>query len=69
MSDIIARQAAEILRLDAEIQRLRTTTDELKQINRRLVWFVEQMPRAGWGPAEYSVWAEFRSQWASRCDG
>jgi hypothetical protein len=68
MSDIIARQAAEILRQDAEIQVLRTTTDELRQINRRLVWFVEQMPRAGWGPAEYSVWTEFRSQWAARCD-
>lgn len=64
-----ARQAAEILRLDAEIQRLRTTVDELKQINRRLVWFIEQMPQAGWGPAERAVWTEFRSQWVSRCDG
>ena len=67
MTDHIARQAAEILRLDAEIQRLRTTTDELRQINRRLVWFVEQMPKDGWGPSEDAVWNQFRSQWAARC--
>jgi hypothetical protein len=68
MSDIIARQAAEILRQDAEIERLRTAVEELRQINRRLVWFVEQMPQTGWGSAERAVWTEFRSQWSARCD-
>jgi hypothetical protein len=68
MSDIIARQAAEILRQDAEIERLRASIHEIRQINRRLVWFVEQMPKDGWGPAERAVWTEFRSQWAARCD-
>jgi hypothetical protein len=68
MSDIIARQAAEILRQDAEIERLRASIYEIRQINRRLVWFVEQMPKDGWGPAERAVWTEFRSQWAARCD-
>jgi hypothetical protein len=68
MSDIIARQAAEILRLDAEIERLRASIHEIRQINRRLTWFVEQMPKDGWGPAEDAVWTEFRSQWAARCD-
>jgi hypothetical protein len=37
MSDIIARQAAEILRQDAEIERLRASIHEIRQINRRLV--------------------------------
>lgn len=63
MSDVIKRQAAEIGRLDAEIDRLRAQLYRSQQMSRRLMWFIEHLPRDGWGASEVAVLAELREQW------
>ncbi|HEY7821437.1 MAG TPA: hypothetical protein VIG24_01315 [Acidimicrobiia bacterium] len=69
MSDVIARQAAEIGRLDAEIERLRAEVYRSQQMARRLMWFIEHLPRDGWGASEVAVLAELREQWRAENAG
>jgi hypothetical protein len=68
MSQTRQRQDAEILRLDNEVERLRKMVYDLQHTNRRLIWFVEHLPRQGWGSSEVAVWTEFRRDMQARCD-